>query len=207
LNRKILTLSILPIFISILKGQGRAFLAVPFLFKRPTAFRWFAAGSGALAVYSVGLVGLSGALDYTRVILEIAQNTFGAAQSSMFDLLGALTRLFPETSPTVIRGIIWSLFALAALFLSVQWARNSHIDLRQASIAILVGVGCYSPLRYIAIYVIMVALMCHFFARMRTPMSRASRLDEREGKMTGTSPPNAASLDARPSLPTGGVPG
>ncbi len=159
LERKNDTLAGLGLSLSVIRPQIAIILAVPFLFKQQKVFWWFVIGSAFLVLYSIGLIGLFGAQSYIKVILDTAQNTVGAGQSAMFNLLGAILRIFPTVSLPSIRFIVWGTFALAILSLSIMWWNKPEIGLPQGAIAILLALLAAPHLHYHDLAVMLLPLV------------------------------------------------
>jgi len=82
---------------TIIRPQITLILAVPFLFNRRKVWWWFAAVATLMTLFSIGLVGLSGAKDFINLmVISAGGQGYGLAEASMFDFTGMVLRLFRE---------------------------------------------------------------------------------------------------------------
>jgi hypothetical protein len=100
-------------------------LATPMLFKHTKVFLAFAAGSGALAIFSFALLGLQGAQQFIHVILVSAGGDwYGIKQNVMFNLIGLAMRIFPHLDANTIRTAGWILYGASIAALTNAWRRS-----------------------------------------------------------------------------------
>jgi hypothetical protein len=105
-----------------LKPHFAIFLAIP-LISRPKALLGLIAGSSALALYSIWLIGAKGVSEFIDLLrLSALGEGFGMHPLAMFNLLGLMERA--GLNATVVRPAAWIIFFLAAFFSFIVWKQN-----------------------------------------------------------------------------------
>jgi len=103
---------------ALIRPQIALGLAIPFLFNRRRVFLGFAAGATAFTVYSLSLVGPSGAAALLQLVRETSlEGRFAMGGQRMPNLAGILHRLAGEadrTDPSLIAWAAWLVFLIGA---------------------------------------------------------------------------------------------
>jgi hypothetical protein len=103
-------------------------LAIPILFRYRKVLLGFLLGSGALAVFSVLILGANGMKQFIDVLLLTAGgNWYGTHQEAMLNLIGLLLRTLPIRAE-IIRGIGWAFYGLTLIFLCILWSRKTDLQ-------------------------------------------------------------------------------
>lgn len=105
-------------------------LAVPFLLARRRVAWGFLLGAGSLAAYSIGLVGVQGALDYLVLLRESSiGGSMLIAESRMPNLLGAIHRLGGGENRGAAAALAWLLWIGFVVAMSIRWrTRQSRVS-------------------------------------------------------------------------------
>jgi hypothetical protein len=127
--------------LAMLKPHMALVLGLPMLFARRRAFVWFCAASAVLALYSLLLVGLGGALDLLHLIrLSAAGDGYGMNEDQMFNLVGLLRRFGLGAGPAHQFG--WLFFLLCLFLLCVVWHRDrENLGARHFGLAAVTSVA------------------------------------------------------------------
>ena len=124
-------------------------LALPLLFKNRKAFGYFSIFGGLLALFSVGILGLEGTRNFIQILTISGEGTwYGMKETSMFNLIGLLTRAFTFLDPNAIHIIGWSAYILSTIILSLFWVRAETVKSYQLSLAILFSIFFAPHLHY-----------------------------------------------------------
>lgn len=116
-------------------------LALPLLFKNQAAWWRSVLVIASLAIVSVLLVGLSGALGLMNLLLLSSDAAwFGIKPQAMFDLLGLLLRVVPSLSLEAASKIGWLIYALGIVLICLVWRRAQAIEGRLLGLSILIAV-------------------------------------------------------------------
>jgi hypothetical protein len=100
-------------------------LAIPMLFHYRKTFWGFVLGSGILALLSIIIIRIEGIEKYAHILsLTAGGQWYGMKEYAMFNLIGALLRLFPWIAADTIRTIGWIIYGLTIIGLCILWART-----------------------------------------------------------------------------------
>jgi len=134
-------------------------LALPFLFHRRRVFWGFCVGALGLGAVSLLSVGAGGLQAYLHLLLTAAGGEwFGMHESSMVNLLGLLTRLFPQGG-SPIHWIAWGAYAAALAAACIVWACSRDLDERAFGILVLAALFFAPHLHYHDLAFLLVALL------------------------------------------------
>lgn len=112
----------------LVKPQLGLMFGAPLLSSGRRAGLWFVAAGAALALFSLALVGWSGALDYIGILLVAARGEgYGLNQTAMYNFTGALLRLAPGLPVAALRGLSWGCFILTLAGLCISWRRSGGV--------------------------------------------------------------------------------
>jgi hypothetical protein len=135
-------------------------LAVPFLMRHGRVLLWFAAGSAALGLISLLLLGWQGVLGFVDLLRVTAGGEFyGMNESAMVNLVGVLTRLFPGMDADPIRWIGWGAYLAGMLCLCLLWRRSRTLDERHFSLAVLLAIFLAPHLHYHDLALLLIPLV------------------------------------------------
>jgi hypothetical protein len=125
-------------------------LALPTLFARPRAFGWFAAGSAALGLYTLLLIGWDGCLEFFHLLRVSASGEgLGMNQAAMYNLLGTLLRAIPYVDHAALRVVAWSGFLAGIGLLCWRWRRcGPRLDAQEIGLAVVLAVFLSPHLHY-----------------------------------------------------------
>ncbi len=154
--------------IAAIRPQIALMLGVPFLFNRQKVLGW-AVLAGVVHLASFLLLGLEGATRFAEMLLISARGEgFYLNRSAMFNLAGALVRLFPEMDNVMILVMAWSAFLLTLFFLCLLWARSQEIEFRHLSLALLLSLFTAPHLHYHDLALLLFPILCLMLAGVRT---------------------------------------
>ncbi len=115
-------------------------LALPFVFRQRGVFWWFAAGAGALALFSLAYAGLEGIEGFLRILFVSGRGeAYHINEDRMINFLGLLLRLLPDASPALLRLIAWGAYAATLVGLCLWGSRWRALGWREAGTAILLA--------------------------------------------------------------------
>lgn len=143
-------------------------VALPFLFRRQKVFWWFCAGAAALGLLSllmVGWDGIRGFLDLLRV--SAGGEFYGMHESAMINLVGLLTRLFPDVDAQLFRWVGWGAYFAALVSLCGLWARSRVLDERHYSQAVVLALFFAPHLHYHDLALLLVPLLALMLTAVR----------------------------------------
>jgi hypothetical protein len=136
------------------------FLAVPFLFRRRRVFLWFCAGTLALAIVSVWILGVEGVRTYLGVLLASAGGEwYGMKEAAMVNLIGLLRRVAPGLEAGVVRSLGWGAYLLGLAGACLLWARSREIRGRRAGLAVVLAVFTVPHLHYHDLTLLLIPLL------------------------------------------------
>jgi hypothetical protein len=122
-----------------LRPHLAVFILIPLFFWSRKALSGYLAGSAALAVISLAMVGWQGALDYIHLLqISASGDWFGMSETSMFNLLGLLLRLFPGLPLNAAHLFAWGLFGLSGLAVAILFVRSEKKPAVKFALALLV---------------------------------------------------------------------
>jgi hypothetical protein len=99
--------------------------ALPMLFYDRRIFVGFVLGAGTLGLVSIGILGMEGTKEFINMLLLSASGDwYGLKQPFMFNLIGALLRLFPAMAADTIRTLGWIVYAFTILGLCLLWFKT-----------------------------------------------------------------------------------
>jgi hypothetical protein len=134
-------------------------LVLPFLFRRRGVFWGFCLamlGLGGISLLAVGLTGLEA---FVHILLSTAGGEwFGVHESAMVDLVGLLTRLFPNGG-TVIHWIGWGTYLVSMVALCVIWIRSRSLNERHFTLLVVCAVFFAPHLHYHDLTLLLVAFV------------------------------------------------
>jgi Glycosyltransferase family 87 len=115
-------------------------LAIPFLFKRQRVLAGVLVGAVALALLSLALIGEEGTRQFIDTLLISAGGEWhGLKESAMFNLIGAVTRAFPDSNLGQVRLAGWIGYVLFAIGFGVYTLIIPKLEIRQFGLAIAFG--------------------------------------------------------------------
>ena len=118
-------------------------LAIPFIFRRRKVFLWFAIGASILALFSIALIGIEGALDFIQLLTISSRGEgFQLHPQIMFNLVGVLVRRFPSIPYNTLEIIAWLSFCISIVGTSILWRRSDEIG--EAHIATMVILSLFT---------------------------------------------------------------
>lgn len=102
-------------------------LAIPMLIRYRRIFLGFLISAGALAIFSVLLLGVDGTKEFINVLLITAGgNWYGTHQEAMLNLIGLLLRTLPLEA-SAIRMIGWIFYGIAIIALCILWSQKGKL--------------------------------------------------------------------------------
>lgn len=144
-----------------IRPQIALMLAIPFLFKRRQVWWWFCFGASLLVIYSVAMLGPQGTQGFWQVLLISARGEgYGISQSTMFNLMGVIFRLFPEADAQLVHLSVWIIYILAILFLCFVWRKSREIGTRQITLAVVFSAFVATHLHYHDLSILLLAIFC-----------------------------------------------
>jgi hypothetical protein len=121
---------------TIIRPQIALVLAVPFLFNRRKVWWWFAVGATLLALFSLGLVGVSGVKDFIHLVMISAGGQgYGLDEATMLNFTGMVVRLFPGIPISLLHDLAWAIFLVALAGLTVLWKISPMLRMRHIVLA------------------------------------------------------------------------
>ena len=117
-------------------------LALPMLFRYRKVFLVFCLGSGALALFSVLILGVDGTREYINVLLITAGGEwYGMHQEAMLNLIGMLMRTLPIEADAI-RAVGWAAYGIVIVYLCILWSGKK--DLQDGRIGLTVALAIFA---------------------------------------------------------------
>ncbi len=136
-------------------------LALPFLFNRRKVWWWFLAGAAGLALFSILLIGIKGAVNFVNILqISASGEGYKTNEPAMLNLLGSLRRGFPFVSPDIFRFTSWIIYICAIALLCVVWLRSKRIYEKQIGLAVVVALFAAPHLHYHDLVLVLIPIIC-----------------------------------------------
>ncbi len=115
-------------------------LALPMFFRYKKIFWGFIAGSGILAALSILLLGMEGTRKFIDILFVSAGgNWYGMKENAMYNLIGVMTRIFPQLDMGSIRTTGWIFYGIAIIGLCILWAKNKTLSEGQIGLTVILA--------------------------------------------------------------------
>ena len=112
-------------------------LALPMFFRYKKIFWGFITGSGILAALSILLLGMEGTRKFIDILFVSAGgNWYGMKENAMYNLIGVMTRTFPQLDMGIIRTTGWIFYGIAIIGLCILWAKNKTLSEGQIGLTV-----------------------------------------------------------------------
>lgn len=149
LFRKNDTLTALGLALTTVRPHICLTLAIPTLFANRRIWWRFVAFAGALALFSVLLIGSDGTLDFINILrIGAGGDWFGMNEADMPNLLGLSMRLCPACDPAPLRTFGWVIYALGFVVASLLWKRDKGNSISSAGPTALIALFTAPHLHY-----------------------------------------------------------
>lgn len=116
-------------------------LALPLLASKRRAGLWFVIGMFLLTLYAFFTLGYQGIQDFIRLLrINAEAQAYGLDWSNMYNLLGFVSRAFPNANTNLIRLAAWSAAGASIVAMCIWWRKKSEkINIHHISITVLLG--------------------------------------------------------------------
>ena len=147
--------------------------AIPFLFSQRKVFGWFLIFTGSLAILSIAILGFQGTKDFINILMISAGGKwYGMKESSMYNLIGLLSRWFAFLNPQIIRTIGWIVYVAAILVVFIWSARTRNIENRHLSWIVLICILTVPHFHYHDLTILLFPLLIVGLERQRLKLPR-----------------------------------
>lgn len=118
-------------------------LALPMLFRYRKTFISFILGAGALAIFSILILGWDGTLQFLNLIrISAGGEWHGMKENAMYNLIGLLTRIWPLAEAATIRTVGWIVYGITIIALCIFWSRSK--DLKAGKIGLTITLALFT---------------------------------------------------------------
>ena len=129
--------------------------------------------TGSLAVLSISILGIQGTKDFINILLISAGGEwYGMKESSMYNLIGLLSRWFTFLNPSTIRTIGWIVYIVAILTIFIWSAHTMNIENRHISWIVLVCILSVPHFHYHDLTLLLFPLLIAGFGTQKTTIPR-----------------------------------
>lgn len=129
----------LALAVATIRPQIALGLVFPFFFVRRKVLRWFFFGMLVLGIYSLFLVGFDGAMDYLQLLGKSAAGEAASINhAAMFNIIGLVTRIFPNLGISFITISGWILYIGALLLVGFLWKKQDDQSFDTINISLTV---------------------------------------------------------------------
>lgn len=136
-------------------------LAFPIFFKYKKVGIYFCIGCAILCLYSFSIIGIQGITDFYEIIMLSANETaYGMNKSSMFNILGFISRVFPTIDTEFIKFLTWTVYFLAITFISLLWKKSKKDNLILFATSVIIGITTVPHLHYHDLALLLIPLIC-----------------------------------------------
>lgn len=136
-------------------------LAFPIFFKYKKVGIYFCVGCAALCLYSFSIIGIQGIKDFYEIIILTANETaYGMNKSSMFNLLGFISRTFPSIDKEFTKVLTWTIYFLAIISISLLWKYSKRDNLILFSTSVIIGIITVPHLHYHDLVLLLIPSIC-----------------------------------------------
>ncbi len=143
------------------RPQIALFLAIPFLFRHRRVFWGFAAGSSALALISLALIGPDGLRDFFASLRAVEASTWVQPHAlDMPSVLGWIRRNFELTRPEPFRALVWALYMVGIFIFGFVWTRSRAVTRVHVGLLTLFSLLLVPYAHYHDLTLLLIPLFC-----------------------------------------------
>ena len=131
-------------------------MAIPFIFTHRRIWWRFCAIALLFVLISVIPLGVSGVKDFFNIMFNAV---VGSRDTAMFNIIGFLSRAFPDGQSRTIQLIGWGAYLLGVIGLCIVWRRSKEIDGRVLGLALVLCLLVSPHLVYHDLTLLMIPLV------------------------------------------------
>jgi hypothetical protein len=140
----------------IVRPQIALMMALPFIFTHRRIWWRFCAIALLFVLISIIPLGVSGVKDFLNIMFNVA---VGSRNTAFFNIIGLLSRAFPDWQSRTIQLIGWGAYVLGVIGLLIAWRQPKEIDARVLGLALVLSLLVSPHLLYHDLTLLMIPLV------------------------------------------------